>query len=156
VADSEPADVAPVDIDDVILAWSDLLPTLPPASKAAAQEAQPLSIDDHVITFGVPPGLLANAKRRFEKEKDTIRDALTSRLGRRMLFKLVAHDGFDADPSRATARGTPRADEPDEPDEEVVDLTELVDAGSDDAAVDSVSVIARRLDATVVEERPRN
>jgi hypothetical protein len=144
-----------VEIDDVILAWSDLLTALPPATKAAAQEAQPLSIDANVITFGVPKGLLANAKPRFQKEADTIRDALSSRLGRRMLFKLVAHDGFDADPNRATPRSAPPpADEHDPTDD--IDLTELVDAGRDDAAVDSVSVIARRLDATVVEERPRN
>ena len=59
--------VRPVEIDDVILAWSDLLGELPPATKAAAQEAQPLSIDDNVITFGVPPGLLANAKRALQE-----------------------------------------------------------------------------------------
>jgi hypothetical protein len=72
-----------------------------------------------------------------------------------MLFKLVAHDGFDADPNRGTPRSAPStADEHDPTDD--IDLTELVEAGRDDAAVDSVSVIARRLDATVVEERPRN
>ena len=37
-----------------------------------------------------------------------------------------------------------------------MDLTELVDADANGGAVDSVSVIAQRLDATVVEERPRD
>ena len=37
------ADAPPVDLDDVIVAWSDLLGGLPPATRAAAQEAQPLS-----------------------------------------------------------------------------------------------------------------
>jgi DNA polymerase-3 subunit gamma/tau len=155
VAESEPADAPPVEIDDVILAWSDLLTALPRATKAVAEQAQPLSIDGSVITFGVPKGHLANAKPRFQKEADTIRDALSSRLGRRMLFKLVAHDGFDAEPNRATARGAPAPDDEHDPGDDI-DLTELVDAGRDDTAVDSVSVIARRLDATVVEERPRN
>jgi DNA polymerase-3 subunit gamma/tau len=149
--DGAQEDAAPVEIDDVILAWSELLTSLPPATRAAAQEAQPLSIEEGVITFGVPKGLLANARPRFQKEADTIRDALSSRLGRRMMFKLVAHDGFDADPTRG-AGSVP----PDEPDDEVIDITELVDADEDGAAVNRVSGIAERLDATVVEELPRD
>ncbi|MEX1007833.1 MAG: DNA polymerase III subunit gamma/tau [Acidimicrobiia bacterium] len=150
-----PADAPAVEIDDVILAWSDLLTALPPATKAAAQEAQPLSIEGNVITFGVPKGLLANARPRFQKEADTIRDALSSRLGRKMKFLLVAHDGFDAEPTRATARGKPAPADENDPDDDI-DLTELADADDDGAAVNSVSVIAKRLDATVVEERPRD
>jgi DNA polymerase III subunit gamma/tau len=152
------ADAPPVDLDDVIVAWSDLLGELPPATKAAAQEAQPLSVDENVITFGVPPGLLPSARPRFHKEADTIRDALSSRLGRRMLFRLVAHEGFEAEPQRSGSRAqAPLADADAPPDDDdVVDLTELVDADSNGAAVDSVSVIAKRLDATVVEERPRD
>jgi DNA polymerase-3 subunit gamma/tau len=151
------ADAPPVDLDDVIVAWGDLLGELPPATKAAAQEAQPLSLDENVITFGVPSGLLPNAKPRFQKEADTIRDALSVRLGRRMLFRLVAHEGFEAEPQRASGRvAAPRDEEPPPDDEDVVDLTDLVDADSNGAAVDSVSVIAQRLDATVVEEHPRD
>jgi hypothetical protein len=151
----EAVDAPPVDLDDVILAWSDLLGELPPATKAAAQEAQPLSVDDNVITFGVPPGQLPNAKPRFQKEADTIRDALSSRLGRRMLFRLIAHEGFESEPQRSSSRAEPALDDT-PPDDDVVDLTELVDADANGAAVDSVSVIAQRLDATVVEERPRD
>ena len=43
-----------VDIDDVVLAWAEILPGLPPATRAAAAEAQPIGIDRGVITFGVP------------------------------------------------------------------------------------------------------
>jgi DNA polymerase-3 subunit gamma/tau len=156
--DIEPVDIDPVDIDEVILAWSELLTTLPPATRAAAQEAQPLSIADNVITFGVAPNMLANARPRFQKEADTIRDALSTRVGRRMKFKLVAHDGFAAPPtSRSTAPRTPPGDEQlaAPPDDEEIDITDLVDADADGTAVDSVSIIAKRLDATVVEERPR-
>ena len=107
------ADAPPVDLDDVILAWSDLLGELPPATKAAAQEAQPLSVDDNVITFGVSPAQLPNAKPRFKKEADTIRDALSSRLGRRMLFRLDRPRGLRR---RASAlrcrRSSPPLDEP--------------------------------------------
>ena len=148
-------DASPVDLDDVILAWSDLLGELPPATKAAAQEAQPLSVDDNVITFGVSPGQFENAKSRFKKEADTIRDALSSRLGRRMLFRLVAHEGFESEPQRSgSSASPPLEDSP--PDDDVIDLNELVDADGNGAAVDSVSLIAQRLDATVVEERPRD
>jgi DNA polymerase-3 subunit gamma/tau len=154
-ADAEPErasdDAPPVDIDDVILAWGELLTTLPPATRAAAQEAQPLSIAGDVITFGVAPNMLANARPRFQKEADTIRDALSARVGRRMKFKLIAHEGFDAAPS-ASPRRPPR-DEP--PLEDEIDITELVDADGGEVAVDSVSIIAQRLDATVVEEHPR-
>ena len=136
----------------MILAWGELLTTLPPATRAAAQEAQPLSIAGDVITFGVAPNMLANARPRFQKEADTIRDALSARVGRRMKFKLVAHDGFDAAPSASPRRPPPR-DEP--PPEDEIDITELVDADGGEVAVDSVSIIAERLDATVVEEHPR-
>jgi DNA polymerase-3 subunit gamma/tau len=146
------SDALPVDIDDVILAWSDLLATLPPATRAAAQEAQPLSIADNVITFGVAPNMLANARPRFKKEADTIRDALSARLGRRMMFNLVSHDGFDAPANRSDA-SPPRRDEP--PAEDEIDISELVEVDGDEVAVDSVSIIAERLDATVVEEHPR-
>jgi DNA polymerase-3 subunit gamma/tau len=154
-ADADPAaDVAAVDIDDVILAWSELLTVLPPATRAAAQEAQPLSIADDVITFGVAPNMLANARPRFQKEADTIRDALSTRVGRRMKFLLVAHDGFDARPNqRAAPPQPPVLDEP--PEDEEIDLADLVDGDGADVAVDSVSIIAKRLDATVVEEHPR-
>ncbi len=139
----------------MIVAWGDLLGGLPPATRAAAQEAQPLSVEDNVITFGVPPGQLPNAGPRFKKEADTIRDALSSRLGRSMKFRLIGHEGFDAEPRQSGARNEPLDEVPPD-DDEVVDLTELVDAESNGAPVDSVSVIAKRLDATVVEERPRD
>jgi hypothetical protein len=153
-ADADPAtDVVSVDIDDLILAWSELLTVLPPATRAAAQEAQPLSITDDVITFGVAPNMLANARPRFQKEADTIRDALSTRVGRRMKFLIVAHDGFDARPDQWAAPAQPPV--LDEPAEEEIDLADLVDGDGADVAVDSVSIIAKRLDATVVEEHPR-
>ena len=146
-------DLPTVDIDDVVLAWADLLGALPPATRAAAQEAQPLSVDENVITFGVPRGLLGNARPRFQKEADTIRDALSSRLGRRMMFRLVGHDGFAADPTLSSRSAAPVDEPPD--DDDVLDLTELVDAHDGGPPVDSVSLAAQRLDAIVVEELPR-
>jgi DNA polymerase III subunit gamma/tau len=165
--DLPPTDLPPVDLDDVIVAWAAILPGFPPATKAAAKEAQPISIDGDVIVFGVPRNLLESSKPRFRREADTIRGALSERLGRRGLkFSLVAHDGFaevPSDPPR-TAKGAsaepaappaPTAvDVPPQDDDEHIDITELVDAPPGDAAVDSLSMLTRQLDATVVEEVP--
>jgi DNA polymerase-3 subunit gamma/tau len=155
-ADAPVADVRPVGIDDVIVAWGDILVSLPPATKAAAQQAQPIALEDDVITFGVAPAHLGNAKPRFEKEKDNIRDALTDRLGRRMRFLLVPHDGFDADPSGAGSGGGGPVVDPPDLDENVIDITDLEPADGDGAAVDSVSRVSMNLGATVVEEIPHD
>ncbi len=150
-AASEPA--GEVDIDDVIVAWAEILDDLPPATKAAVREAQPLAIDDGVITFGVPDARYDVAVPRFKKEADNIRSALSSRLGRQMRFKPVPHDGFDADPVTAPE---PLDEEPPD-DEEMLDLAEMVaDDATEVPAVDSVSLITQSLGATVVEEVPRD
>jgi DNA polymerase-3 subunit gamma/tau len=146
----EPA--AEVDIDDVIVAWAQILPELPPATRAAVREAQPLAVDDGVITFGVPKAHYDTALPRFRKEAENIRAALSEKLGRRMMFKTVAHDGFDADPVKAPE--APDEEPPD--DDEVLDISDMVDEGTEAPAVDSVSLITQSLGATVVEEVPRD
>lgn len=152
------AELAPagdVDIDDVIVAWADILPELPPATRAAVREAQPISVDAGVITFGVPRAQYDVAVPRFKKEADNIRAALSRRLGREMRFKPVPHDGFDAAPSdNPGASAAPIDDEP--PDDDEIDLADLVDEGGEVPAVDSVTLITQSLGATVVEEVPRD
>jgi DNA polymerase III subunit gamma/tau len=151
-----------VDIDDVIVAWAEILPELPPATRAAVREAQPLAVDGDVITFGVPRQHYDVALPRFRKEADNIRDALSAKLGQRMKFKPIAHDGFNA-PANAGPPGAPT--EPVDPlgeppvdldGDEALDLHDLVNAEPDAAAVDSVSLLTRSFDATVVEEVPRD
>ena len=152
---SEPVHEQPtgeVDIDDVIVAWAEILPELPPATGAAVREAQPLSVAGGVITFGVPKARYDTALPRFKKEADNIRAALSERLGRRMMFKTVAHDGFDADPVKSAE---PRDDDISD-DEEMLDIAESVDAPAESPAVDSVSLITQSFGATVVEEVPRD
>jgi hypothetical protein len=68
-----------------------------------------------------------------------------------MMFKPVAHDGFDGEPGPVTS---PPDDEP--PDDDVLDLAEMVDDAAEVPAVDSVSLITQSLGATVVEEVPRD
>jgi DNA polymerase-3 subunit gamma/tau len=141
----------PVDIDDVIVAWAEIQSGLPPATRAAVSAAQPLAVDDGVITFGVPRAQYDVALPRFRKEADNIRAALSRLLGREMRFKPVPHDGFDADP--ATSK-PPLDEEP--PDDDEIDLADLVDGDSGAPAVDSVTLITQSLGATVVEEVPRD
>jgi hypothetical protein len=155
---------AHLELDDVIVAWAVVLPALPPATKAAARDAQPVAVDDGVITFGVPRHGYTAANERFRREKENIRDALSAELGGTVQFKLVAHDGFES----SGASGGASARQPAEPEQEPVgeappehadediDFTELVDAPADLDALDSVSKFTASFDATVVEERPRD
>ncbi len=96
VSSSTPVDV---DLDDVVVVWAEILTSLPPATKAAASSAQPIGLDEGIVTFGVPPAQMASAAPRFKKEADTIRDALSERLGTTLKFKLVPHEGFAASAS---------------------------------------------------------
>ncbi len=147
-----------LELDDVIVAWAAILPELPVATRSAVQEAQPLKVEGDVITFGVPPRLLEAANPRFRREADTIRSALSERLGRKARFTIVAHEGFAGGaPERASA--PPPPDEPETVDltaeEPPVDPHELVDALPDDRSGEPMQMLTNDLGATVVEERPR-
>jgi DNA polymerase-3 subunit gamma/tau len=142
---SPPAAERVIDLDDVIVAWAAILPRFSPATKAAAQEAQPIALDGNVVTFGIPKNLLAAAKPRFQKEADNIRGALTEQLGRVLKFSLVALDGFGELPAA-----------PPPAEDDVVDLTELTDVAPADAPLDSVGLLTQRFDATIVDEVPRD
>jgi DNA polymerase III subunit gamma/tau len=142
---------ASVDVDEVILAWATVLPELPVATRSAVQEAQPLSVDGDVVTFGVSPRLIEAAKPRFRRDANTIRDALSQHVGRSLRFNLVAHEGFSG--ARAEAPPSPPpATEPEESD----DIAGEPDEGAPPPGVESTSptnLLTESLGATVVEER---
>jgi len=145
-----------LELDDVIVAWAAILPELPVATRSSVQEAQPLGVEDDVITFGVPPRLFEAASPRFRREADTIRSALSERLGRRARFNLVAHEGFAGSaPDRAPASPPPSEDIDLSTEEPPVDPHELVDAVPDDRPGEPMQMLTKDLGATVVEERPR-
>jgi DNA polymerase-3 subunit gamma/tau len=148
-----PAPAAAIDIDDVIVAWPDVRDGLPPATKAAVRDAQPLTLDDGVITFGVPRAQYDVAVPRFKKEADNIRAALSARLGRELKFKTVPHD-FGSDPVAASPSSPPLDEEP--PPDDEIDLADRVDGSEGAPAMDSVTLITQSLGATVVEEVPRD
>ena len=139
-----------VDVDDVILAWATLLPELSVATRSAVQEAQPLSVDGDVVTFGVSPRLIEAARPRFRREADTIRDALSRHVGTSLRFNLVPHEGFSGE--RAASAPAEPPDVPDESDDMIVES----DEGTTPPGVESAgpaNMLTESLGATVVEER---
>jgi hypothetical protein len=149
----------PLDVDDVIVAWSAILPGLPVATRSAVQAAQPLRVDDGVLVFGIPPSMIEAAKPRFKKEADTIRAALADRLGRNLKFTLEPAEQFSLGGAPRSAE-SPAADEPPpeiapEPEEPDIDLSETVDVAPD-ADPAGVGLLREQLGATVVEEVPRD
>jgi DNA polymerase-3 subunit gamma/tau len=140
-----------VDVDDVIVAWATVLPELPVATRSAVQEAQPLSVEGDVVTFGVSPRLIEAARPRFRREADTIRDALSQQVGTSLRFNLVAHEGFSGDRA-ASVQPAPPVAEPEEHDDVVIEPDEStappgVESGS------PTNMLTESLGATVVEER---
>jgi hypothetical protein len=148
------ADAGPLDVDDVIVAWASVLPELPVATRSAVQEAQPLTVEEDVVTFGVSPRLIEAARPRFRREADTIRDALSKHVGRSLRFNLVAHEGFAGERGSSPAPAAPPPTEPDEVVGEPDDVAaELEDAGPGVESSSPTNLLAESLGATVVEER---
>jgi DNA polymerase-3 subunit gamma/tau len=140
-----------VDVDDVILAWATVLPELSVATRSAVQEAQPLSVDGDVVTFGVSPRLIEAARPRFRREANTIRDALSRHVGTSLRFNLVPHEGFSGERAASPQAAPPEA-EPEESDDIIVEP----DEGATPPGVESASpanMLTESLGATVVEER---
>ncbi len=144
--------VAPtVDVDDVILAWATVLPELSVATRSAVQEAQPLSVDGDVVTFGVSPRLIEAARPRFRREANTIRDALSRHVGASLRFNLVPHEGFSGERA-ASAQAAPPDAVPDETDDIIVEPDEdATPPGVESAS--PANMLTESLGATVVEER---
>ena len=118
---------------------------------SAVQEAQPLSVEGDVVTFGVSPRLIEAARPRFRREADTIRDALSQQVGTSLRFNLVAHEGFSGERT-ASAQPAPPVAEPEEHDDIVIEPDEStappgVESGS------PTNMLTESLGATVVEER---
>ena len=139
-----------VEVDDVIVAWATLLPELPVATRSAVQEAQPLSVEGDVVTFGVSPRLIEAARPRFRREADTIRDALSRQVGTRLRFNLVAHEGFSGERA-ASAQPAPPVAEPEDDDIVIEPDESTAPPGVESAS--PANMLTESLGATVVEER---
>jgi DNA polymerase III subunit gamma/tau len=162
------ADADSVDLDDVIVAWSEIVPMFSPATRSAVQQAQPLRFEGDVLVFGVAPQMLGAARDRFRSQADIVREALSDKLGKRFKFKLEPAPQFalDGPPGGGTTDGpiTDAADEPPpddghppdaEPPSEVVDTEDLTEVPPE-ADPPPVNRLRDELGATVVEEVPRD
>jgi DNA polymerase-3 subunit gamma/tau len=169
------------ELDDVIVAWEQVLQRLAPAVKRGVQEAQPLTVDGNVVTFGVSRTQMDTVKPRFVKDADAIRAAFIEELGAPPRFKFTVHDwtgggdgqagGKAGTAAKAPSGGGKRkgravANEPEPepaPDPEPpidlvesIDPEELVDAPPGTGApVDSISRLTDAFGAKVVDEQPR-
>ncbi len=159
-----------LDLDDVIVAWNAVLEAIPRSLRAGIQEAQPLSVDGNVITFGVSRTQIDHVKPKFQKEAHAIREKFIEQLGSPPKFKFTVHSWTGANggrdrpprsgPTLEAGDADPGDPGPEPPEDDVVidlvDLEELVDAPKGaGAAVDSVSRLEDAFGATVVEEVPR-
>jgi DNA polymerase-3 subunit gamma/tau len=144
-------------LDDVIVAWATVLESIPRAVRAAVQEAQPLSVHDGVVTFGVGRLAIDSVKPKFQKEAPTIREGFLATLGQVPKFLLVAHDvTVEAPPSvepEKPKRKRPEVVAP-EPERELEEEVHPDDISDEvvNATVDSKARIESIFDATVVEE----
>jgi DNA polymerase-3 subunit gamma/tau len=158
------APTAPLDLDDVVLAWAEILPEFPMATRASVQHAQPIEVDGDVVVFGIAPQMHGAAAPRFKNAADLIRDALARRLGRPPRFRLVASNdvALAGSPERgpdAAGASTDRSADATAPDptgeDDDVSIDDLMDAEPAGPAVTSVGILEAEFGATVVEERPR-
>jgi hypothetical protein len=148
------------DLDDVIVAWAEVLDGLQRSLRASIQEAQPVRVEGNVIVFGVARSHIDTVKPKFQRGADEIRTAFIERLGSPPRFKFTPHEWGEGEGPPHRLRVLPDP-EPEPPvDDEPIDLEEVaelddapIDAG---AAVDSLSRLTDTFGATVVDEQPKS
>ena len=75
-------DEAPLDLDDVILAWPNTLAGFKPRLKAMAKEAHPVRVEGATVVLGLPAKFQAHHLPSITAEAPTVAAALTGELGR--------------------------------------------------------------------------
>ena len=148
-------------LDDAIVAWANVIASLPKALSTAIMEAQPVRVDGNVIVFGVTRSHIDTVKPRFQKDADAIRQAFISELGGPPRFSFTPHEWSEGEgPPHRQVRDEPDPEPPPPDLEEFVDISdpsELEDAPmSEGPAVDSLSRLTDAFGATVVEEQPKS
>ncbi|MGH9042222.1 MAG: hypothetical protein ACRDZ3_18540, partial [Acidimicrobiia bacterium] len=111
---------APLDLDDVILAWPAALAGFKPRLKAMAKEAQPVRVLGETVVLGVPARYQAHHLPSITAEAPTVAAALTAELGRPVRIKVEVDDTLtlsgDAPPPPAEEDdGTPDQSRVDSP-----------------------------------------
>lgn len=99
-------------LDDVVVAWSAALETMPLAVRRGVEPAQPIKVEGPVITFGIPPTRFDTVNARFRQEAMTIRTALTERLDASPKFTTVHHDAIGGGPAPEDGPGAAPSEPP--------------------------------------------
>jgi hypothetical protein len=111
---------APLDLDDVILAWPAALAGFKPRLKAMAKEAQPVRVEGDTVVLGLPGRFSAHHLPSIRTEAPTVSAALAAELGRPVRIRVEVDDsltlpGDDPSPAPGEDDGTPdqtRVDSP--------------------------------------------
>ncbi len=86
------ADDAPLDLDDVILAWPQALAGFKPRLKAMAKEAQPIRVEGATVVLGIPGRFQAHHLPSITAEAPTVAAALAAELGRAVRVRVEVDD----------------------------------------------------------------
>jgi hypothetical protein len=93
-ASTAPAD-APLDLDDVILAWPNALAGFKPRLKAMAKEAQPVRVEEGAtVVLGIPGRFQAHHLPSITTEAPTVAAALAAELGREVRVRVEVDDSL--------------------------------------------------------------
>jgi DNA polymerase-3 subunit gamma/tau len=151
-------DAAPVafDLDEVILAWEQVLAGLAKGLRVSVQEAQPVAVEGNVIVFGVSPRQIDLVKPRFQREAHLIREQFIAALGAPPRFKFTTRE-FTAPVPPPVPPGPPV---PHPPTAETAEVAEEVDLDAfteraPDGPASTVGRLQETFGATIVEELPR-
>ncbi|MBI2169627.1 MAG: DNA polymerase III subunit gamma/tau [Actinobacteria bacterium] len=137
-----PASGAPLDLDEVVLAWPSALEAMRPRLRAMSREAQPIRIEGRTVVLGLPENFGAVHKSEIEKEAEGVASALAGAMGGGgLLVRVELHEGFLGGGSKPTVQeASPEAQE-----DETVDLADA----EAEAPRDSVGRLVDAFDATV-------
>jgi DNA polymerase-3 subunit gamma/tau len=85
---------APLELDDVILAWPNALSGFKPRLKAMAKEAQPVRVEGSTVVLGLPTKFQAHHLPSITAEAPTVAGALATELGRPVRVSVVVDDSL--------------------------------------------------------------
>lgn len=78
-----------VTLSDVNASWPKVIMLLSPASQSAIKKAEPIKLDNDVLTFGVLPDDIEEVKQRFKKDASIIRGFLESLHENTFRFQII-------------------------------------------------------------------
>ena len=76
-------------LSDINASWSKVIMLLSPASQSAIKKAEPIKLENDVLTFGVSPENIDEVKSRFKKDASIIRGFLESLHEQTFRFQII-------------------------------------------------------------------